>query len=150
MIVQSRLREVLHYNSKTGLWIWKISTARCRKIGEYAGSRMKDGYEIISIDGKRYMAHRLAFLYMKGAFPKQQVDHIDGDKSNNSWSNLRHASPRENKRNQPKLSSNKSGYKGVCSIRNKWRSQIRIDDGKLLHLGNFDTPEDASVAYEQA
>jgi len=113
-----------------------------------AGSLKRQGYIIIKIDGKCYRAHRLAFLVAHGHLPKE-LDHINGDPSDNRIANLREATRRENKRNSGKYSNNKSGFKGVCwhKSRGKWRADAQDANGKQIHLGLFTTPEAASAAY---
>lgn len=110
------------------------------------------GYRKISVTvgGKRVFvkAHRAAFLLMTGEWPKDEVDHIDLDKSNNRWKNLRHATMAENRTNvrvRPNCISKMKGAHYRKSI-NKWSSKISIN-GKPIHLGIFDSPEKAHMAY---
>ena len=152
MLTQERLKEVLEYSPFLGLF-WRIkATSKSVKVGNVAGSRRRNGYVEMSIDGRRYYAHRLAFLYMTGSFPKNQVDHIDGDPSNNRWKNLREATGSENMCNRHKIqSNNKSGVTGVNWIARtgKWRSMICIN-GKQTHLGYFIDKKDAINARRKA
>ena len=103
------------------------------------------------VAGKRYSAHRLAWLYMTGDWPPDEVDHKNRVRTDNRWDNLRLADTFTNKRNTSAYRNNKSGFKGVswhvCS--RKWRSRIRVD-GKEKNLGLYDTPEQANAAYERA
>lgn len=95
------------------------------------------------------MANRLAWLYMTGKWPKEIIDHRDLDKSNNIWDNLREATYTENNYNVPTISTNTSGYKGVSVARhnpNKWRASISHNN-KTVHIGTFDTKEEAYAAY---
>ena len=89
MLTQAQLHELLNYNPDTGVFTWKKRTSNRAPIGSVAGT-LSNGYWGITIAGMRTYAHRLAFLYMEGDYPLAQVvDHIDGDKLNNKWTNLR-------------------------------------------------------------
>lgn len=145
---QRRLKELLHYDPETGLFRWKVCRKRPKaNPGDVAGKRHpSQAYIRIGFDGWMWLAHRLAFLYMAGEWPGEQVDHIDGDPLNNKWSNLRAATPAENLSNARRRRANKSGYKGVSRIRNKWRAAI-TKNGKCHYLGVFETPEQAHAAY---
>ncbi len=112
---------------------------------ESAGS--KAGYISIRLFGKQYYAHRLAYLYMLGTFPTEEIDHIDGNHSNNSWENLRDATRSENTRNCKIRSDNSSGIKVVGKHKQTglWRARIKLE-GKEIHLGLFSTVEEAEQA----
>jgi hypothetical protein len=99
MLSQERLQELLKYDPDTGIFHW-IPKPRSFRRNYKAGGRMLNGYITIGIDRKHYLAHRLAFLYMEGTFPNGFVDHIDTDRANNRWNNLRKASPSENNCNR--------------------------------------------------
>jgi hypothetical protein len=138
MLTQERLKELLDYNPKTGIFTRKITTSSNAKKGQEAGSVDKDGYLIIRIDYKHYRAHRLAFLWMLGYLPENQIDHKDRIEYHNWWSNLREANPQCQMRNSGMLSSNTSGIKGISwnSDKNKWFVNIYINK-KQKHLGIF-------------
>ena len=144
-----RLREVLRYEPETGrfFWIEKPSeSARCT-VGDEAGCLEASGYIRIWIDGKRYVAQRLAWLYMTGEWPSHLVDHEDLDRANNSWTNLRAASNSENKANGRTYKKRKDLPKGVYTRRGKFGAQI-VHNYKHYSLGSaFDTPEEAHAAY---
>lgn len=144
---QDRLKEVLSYNPETGEFTWLVDRLRVRP-GERAGKVTREGYIEIGVDGKRYMAHRLAFLYMTGSIPSSYVDHINLTKSDNRWCNLRPASSSQNQMNTGGRPNNTSGFKGVSwhSRGGRWRANIRVG-GKKKHLGYFDTAEDGYAAY---
>ncbi len=136
---------MLHYDSDTGIFTWAISLG-AKKAGTVAGA-LSLGYINIGIDNKDYGAHRLAFLYMLGKFPKHQVDHKDHNRSNNTWSNLRAVTHGENARNTSKRSDNTSGVTGVSwdKTRGKWTARIKVD-GKYKYLGRFIEFNDAVSA----
>lgn len=150
ILTQAILKEHLHYNPDTGVFTWLVSRGKS-KFGKVAGSINTYGYTRIQIFNKTYLAHRLAFLYEYGIFPKECVDHRNGVRTDNRMCNLREATNLENAQNLPLRVKNKSGFTGVCfHIRDKkWVSQIKIN-GKMKHLGYFDDPELASQAYIEA
>ena len=146
------LRSAIDYNKETGDFTWKSKKTGWTRAGALAGSTRKDGYVLISVNGKRYLAHRLAWLYVNGQWPSKLIDHIDGNPSNNRIANLREADQRTNMQNQRRaLSNSKSGYLGVCWSANakKWHSQINID-GTNTHVGYYNTKEEAHAAYVDA
>jgi len=151
MLTQERLKKLLHYDPETGIFTWLVSTARRVKVGDVAGTIMNQGYRAISIDGKKYKAHRLAFLYMTGKFPTNGTDHIDGDPANNRWTNLRECTTAENAQNTASHKNSSSKYVGVGWHKGgqKWRAQIKIN-GKKKHLGLFETEAEAYAAYCKA
>lgn len=134
MLTQKRLKEVLNYDSATGIFTWKIDISGVKK-DDTAGCIGND-YIRISIDGRLYLAQRLSFLYMKGYFPEHDCDHINRRKCDNRWCNIREVSRQCNLRNTGNPSHNTSGVKGVSfsSARGKWESNIHID-GKKINLG---------------
>jgi hypothetical protein len=150
MLTHIRLLELLEYNADTGIFLWKISRGG-RLKGSFAGRINSRGYVTIRIDGTDYYAHRLAWMYVYGMFPEQEIDHIDRDTLNNSIYNLRDVSRLENTRNKGNNTNNTSGYKGVSFYTrlSKYRAQISVQ-GKNKDLGLFDTPEEASFAYQKA
>lgn len=139
------VRDVLNYNPHTGVFTWATSN-RVRKAGQVAGGICDRGYVTINIFGQPRYAHRLAYLYMTGEWPSSQVDHKDRNRTNNRWDNLRLASVVENVGNSKVRNDNTTGFKGVHRYSGKFRAKINID-GRQVHLGTFDTPEDASKAY---
>lgn len=105
-------------------------------------------YVTIMIDGKAYQAHRVAWLYMTGRWPKDQIDHIDGDGANNRWTNLREATPSQNAFNtRPKKS--RGLPKGVVNNKGKFEAQITVN-GIRLYLGRYQTIDEADAAYREA
>ncbi len=150
-LTAERLWQLLDYDDQTGLFCWRIDRSRTAKVGEMAGN-VVDGYIKIMVDGKTYTAGRLAVLYMTGAFPSAEVDHIDTDRANNRWRNLRdvpHVTNTENR--QRANASNKTGLLGVSQHHRsgRFRSRIMVD-GKIRQLGWYDTPEEAHAVYVAA
>src|SRR3954464_3736442 len=128
MLTQARLKELLHYDSETGLWTWLKHRYRIQP-GDRAGTiSKKDGYCHIIIEKKNYMAHRLAWLYMTGGWPSMNMDHIDTNRSDNRWLNLRLATRPQNQANRRKQSNNRCGHKGVWwhKKNRKWRTRIKV------------------------
>lgn len=124
------VRSILHYSPSTGQWTWIKGNNRRRIKGKKAGAIDAKGYCIIGIEGKNYRAHRLAWLYMTEVDPKEsEIDHIDGNPSNNSFFNLRLADQSQQKLNQKTYSCNSSGYKGLSWHRASkgWRGQITLN-----------------------
>jgi len=147
MITQKRLKELLHYNPKTGYFKRLVANGGTN-IGDIAGPLDAYGYVRLSVENKEYKAHRLAFLYMEGYFPKE-VDHEDGIKNNNKWNNLTDITHQDNIRKAKISINNKSGVKGVRKRGSKWHAGIKINN-KLIYLGIFENKIDAIKARKQA
>ena len=152
---QELLREWFDYNPTTGFFVWKKEPREIGpRLGKVAGTNNRK-YTMISVPGFRQLgAHRLAWIYMNGlTIGGAEIDHIDGNPSNNAIANLRLATSREQKRNKRVQSNNKSGLKGAffhaCRKGKKWRSQIKVGE-RLIFLGYFDTAEQAHEAYGNA
>lgn len=155
------LRRRVVYDPKTGVFIWlPIPVERPHDVmwnkrfaNKVAGGprRSRMTYVYLAIRGHHYSAHRLAWLYMTGEWPRQMLDHVDGDGLNNRWSNLRLASNGQNRANARVRHDSGLGLKGV-SVRTgmyrggKYRARIHAE-GRRRHLGDFDTPEAAHAAY---
>lgn len=147
MITQERLKEVLFYYPSTGVFIWRVNT-RKTKYGQIAGWTDEEGYIHIRVDKRLYPAHRLAFVYMTGGFPKRGfVDHRNSVPSDNRWVNLRDASKRLNQENRRTASSNsKTGLLGASPTKQGFVAHI-THKGKCHHLGTFRTAIAAHNAY---
>ena len=103
----------------------------------------------MKLKGKFYKAHILAVYIMTGGWPAAIVDHKNGDSVDNTWDNLRLATPHENQRNTKRRKDSASGYKGVTKVRGKYRARVTIE-GKRVIVGEFPTPEQAHAAYQIA
>lgn len=151
-LTQSRLKELIEYNQITGLFTWKINKGRSAKAGELACKTTNAaGYYRIGIDGARHAAHRLAWFYMHGSFPKFDIDHINRIRTDNRIMNLRPVTRSENLQNTLIGPKNSSGYKGVYWHKkaSKWIAQIK-SNGVYRYLGLFEKLEDAAMAYSNA
>lgn len=148
MITAERLRELLHYDPETGVFTRLSCRCHSELLGQPAGCLDSKGYIRIRVDGRKYRAHRLAWLYMTGFWPEDDVDHKDVDPSNNRWANLRKATKAQNTRNSRRPANNTSGYKGASwnIAAQKWVGTIG-HNGEKIYLGCFDTPEAAHAAY---
>lgn len=149
-LTAARLRELLHYDPLTGAFTWRVNRGRLAKAGDVAGSPHSDGYVGIKVDGRLYLAHRLACLYVTGVWPADKLDHMVSGPGCNAWKNLRPATHAQNMQNQRKARrDNKSGFLGVSPKRGRWVASIQVDH-KSRHLGYFDSPELAHAAYLEA
>ncbi len=145
MLTQKRLKELLHYNPKTGIFVWKVRRQGVR-LTTVAGCKEKQhGYVYIKISYKRYAAHRLAWLYVKGKWPKGIIDHKDTIKYHNWIKNLRDVTPTINGQNRIKANStNQTGFLGVS-----FHKQSGVYRAKIT-IGSYLTPELAHAAYVAA
>lgn len=138
------LRQTFRYNPKTG----RMYRLRGQKVGIVR--QPHDRYLSVSINGIAYRAHRLAWMLMTGEYPNGEIDHINGDVTDNRWANLRLVSHAENCQNITRPSKrNITGLLGVSPWRYGWKARISVS-GKQYHLGLFKSPEDAHNAYMQA
>lgn len=145
-----RIREVLSYDPASGVFRWKRSFRGSARAGDVAGSRRKDGYIRIKIDGAVLYAHRLAWLLAHGSWPEKFVDHINGNPSDNRIENLRDVNAQTNCQNRRVAGPRKNGGTLLgahwCTTWKRWKSSI-IKDGKCQHIGWFPTEEAAHTAY---
>lgn len=145
-----KIKSVLSYDKESGLFTWTTNVSSRALTGQTAGT-LVNGYVCISIFGKRYQAHRLAFALVNGEFPTLLVDHINGVINDNRWSNLRLATNSQNTCNSRLSSRNSTGVKGVSFDRSRNLYRARIDiNGSAIRLGRFDSLEDASQAVFDA
>lgn len=154
MVTAERARELLSYDPSTGEFRWKVSQGT-KKAGSVAGHEITypsgKKYWSVKVEGKEYLAHRLAWLMTRGEFPPEQTDHIDGNGLNNRIDNLRAVSQTENLRNQRKYSNNTSGVSGVSwhKLTQKWMAHIRVNRQRI-HLGLFADKSEAIAARKAA
>ena len=146
-LTQSILKEELIYDPESGVFI-RCRTRRKVKAGDIAGTINLLGYVQIRVGGKLYFGHRLAWLYMTGSWPPNEIDHIDGNPGNNRWGNLRAATHSQNMANARRRKDNKTGVKGVRPFRGKYQSSLGYRN--RIHLGTFHTIEEAAAAYRNA
>lgn len=147
MLTQARLKDLLSYDPLTGEFT-NLKSGKGRKpVGAVVGSTNNRGYTISMVDGKNYQHHRLAWLYVHGAFPPADLDHRDGVRTNNRLANLREATRSENCQNTAfKSIDNKFGCTGVWKAGNRWRARIAVS-GVRHHIGYFTSKDLARAAY---
>jgi HNH endonuclease/AP2 domain len=147
LITAKRLRQLVSYDPLTGVFT-NIAPRKKVVVGTVAGTIDQDsGYVCLTLDRRRYYGHRLAFLYVHGTWPSLHVDHEDGLRSNNVFTNLRDRSRRFNQQNMRRaMSTNASGLLGAMKKRDRWTSQIRAQ-GRVIRLGTFGTAQAAHQAY---
>lgn len=149
MLTQARLKELLHYNPRTGEFVWRVTVASKAQAGMRAGSTNSDGHRQIKVDKSFYYAHRLAWLYMTGVFPKTEIDHENRKRDDNRWRNLREATPGEQRRNA-RGRGGITGVKGVyLTTKGRYRACI-THDGIFRHLGVFEDIEAATRERQAA
>lgn len=144
------IRRHLSYDPSTGIFTRRIGN-RQWKVDQVSGCLEPDGYIRITIGQMANRAHRLAWLYTYGEFPKGDIDHINGNRSDNRISNLREVTRAANCQNR-RVSKKGTGFLGVSKTLSGKKFKARISktiDGKLVnfYLGYFDTPQEAYAAY---
>lgn len=149
MIAHDRLLKLISYNPLTGTFTCLVRRGR-QSAGSVTGNIGNHGYIQLAIDKQMYLGHRLAFFYMTGRWPIE-VDHKNGTKTDNRWTNLREATRSENSTNVARKAHNRSGFKGVSwhSSRGKWFAFIQ-KNGAQQFLGYFNDPVLAHEAYKNA
>lgn len=148
IITQSRLMSLCLYDPATGIFTWRIARPKC-KPGAVVGVREPRGYVVAKLDYRLYYLHRLAWLYMTGEWPVDDVDHIDRDKSNNRWGNLRAATAKQNAENSGLRKSNRSGVTGVSKWNGYWVARIK-SNYKSKTIGYFKDFDSAVKARKEA
>lgn len=148
MITFERASQLLAYDDDTGVLSWKVARSNVR-----AGTPVKNitthGYLSVRIDRRRVQAHQVAWLLYYGEWPTRQIDHQDGDKTNNRISNLRLATYSQNAANSKLRADNTTGLKGVGRREAKFAAFIQVR-GKQRYLGSFHSKERAAAAYAAA
>ena len=162
-LTRKYLKECLHYDPESGVFTWLVRPAshfksvrscnsfNARHSGVIISSVNTSGYMTVRINNNLYRLHRLAWLYMKGVFPKVAIDHIKHFRADNRFKSLRSVSNSENGKNKSKHKNNKSGFTGVywSKQKQKWFSSIRVEY-KQIHLGFFDDKQEAISARKAA
>lgn len=148
-LTAARLRSLLKYSKATGLFTWLVEKAHRNSIGDVAGC-FSCGYRIIGIDNRRYLASRLAWLYVTGKWPKDLIDHKNGHRNDDRFSNLREATRTTNAHNlKAAHRDNVLGFLGVTNNGKRFAAQITVK-GKNIYLGQHDSPELAHATYLSA
>ena len=151
MISIERLREMLEYDGER--LRWKVNRPGTAAKGSFAGNVVEFPHGLkymrLKIYGKLYPAHRVIWALVYGAWPVNQIDHVDGNGLNNRIENLRDVAPGENAKNRKRYDRNSSGVSGVSWRSNKWIARIRVN-GSLIHLGSFAEFSDAVAARKTA
>lgn len=149
---KAELEKLLSYDPATGELRWRVKLGPKSAVGKLAGAK-SNGYYKVGIHQTLYFAHRLIWKMMTGADPAGGVDHRDGNRANNIWSNLREATQQENCRNTKIRSDNRTGRKGVQrrpdTQKNPWRARLTVN-GKMVWHASFPTLEEASAARNEA
>lgn len=146
-----KLRELFAYDPKSGVLTWRVSRGRVRP-GVIAGEQTKLGYRVLRVDGVRFSCHRAIYKMAHGVDPgSYDVDHINGNPSDNRIENLRLVSHGQNMRNGKLRKNNTTGRRGVVwrAELGKYQAQITFR-GRNNYLGLFDSADEASDAYERA
>lgn len=149
ILTQTSIKEVLDYNPLTGEFRWRKTVSRTR-AGSVAGKPTKNGYRVIGIGRRHFLSHRLAWLYVHGKWPREQIDHINGNRSDNRIENLREASHSENCQHlRAARRDNKScGLLGAtwCKRDKRWLAGITVNN-KRKYIGSFGSAQEAHHAY---
>lgn len=150
---RERLCELLEVDTEKGIFIWRNTMGGKAQKGQQAGAKQKVGYISIRLDQKDYYAHRLMWLYVYGAMPLLQIDHINRNKEDNRPVNLRLATQKQNSENIYRAKQNTSGFRGVRFesrlISKPWSACI-TNNYKQKHLGYYATMEEAIIARKAA
>lgn len=152
ILTHERLKEYVYLDLNMGKFIRIKSNSNRSKVNIKPGYIHKTlKYEIITIDNKKYYGHVLVWLYVTGKLPDKGIDHINGDKSDNRFENLRLSNQSQNSANSRTPKNNTSGFKGVCWHKKakKWAARIKVNRQEI-YLGLFKTKEEAAEAYNKA
>ncbi len=150
LITQNELKQLLSYDKKTGLFTWiSNNPMRANVLGTTAGSVGSKGYINIEINNRTYKAHRLAWLYVTGSHPLDQIDHKNQKTNDNSFDNLREADNGINQKNSTQYANNNSGATGVYPTKSgKFKALIRVNK-KLITIGTYSTKDQAVKARQE-
>lgn len=150
-VTLAQVQGLLHYDPDTGTFTYKVAPPRKPWLaGSVVGTTHGAGYKVVKIEQRMYLLHRLAWFYVHGVWPSQNIDHRNGIRCDNRIDNLRDVDQSTNLQNQRgPMSNNKVGFLGVRRRRGRFGAQIVVD-GKPVDLGTFDTPERAHDVYVAA
>jgi HNH endonuclease len=153
MIDAAYVRACFNYDEETGALHWnyrddKSAQWNSRLAGKKAGC-VNQGYLRVQLDGKSYFAHRLIWLMVSGEWPDPDTDHVNGNKLDNRFSNLRVATHAQNMQNMRKHQDGQAQFKGVSPSGDRFEAYIYVK-GKKKHLGRFESDIVAAVAYDDA
>lgn len=151
-VTQARVRELFDYDAERGVLVWRISQGNRAKVGVVAGSKRKDGRCRVCVDGTQYLAYRVIWLHEHGAWPTGDIDHINGDCTDNRVENLRDVPAQLNAENRHRARADQKSGKlagAYHSDGGRWKAKI-VTNGKAIHLGCFDTEQAAHAAYVEA
>ena len=145
------VRRLFDYDPHSGLFIRKESARPRRWGGANAGHLRRDGYVTIVCEGRKFLAHRLAWLWFYGVWPRKHLDHVNRVKNDNRIDNLREVTPAQNRQNSTVSGKSLSGHRGVCWHKktSRWRARAIID-GRRVDLGEFENVSDAVAARVDA
>jgi len=144
MITHDQLKELVHYDPETGVFYAK-RTYKKWIAGRPVGTTRNTGYKQLCLFGKVYLAHRVAWFYVHGAWPTHGLDHINRDRGDNRIANLREATQAQNHQNR----SGVRGFSRSAAKSERWVAQICVNK-KTVNLGSFATQEEARAAYAAA
>lgn len=152
MITQDYVKKFYIYEPDTGNFIWAVHRHGSKGVGSVAGKTDSHGYIQIRLNGKSHLAHRIAFIYMTGLAPHdKEIDHVDGVRNNNSWSNLRACNRRQNQQNKIFISDSATGIRGVFKRKNKNAYDVVVSvGGKNRYFGRFPDLEFAELVAIEA
>ena len=147
MLTAERLRDLMSYDPETGIFRWKVR-GKGRRFNDPVGFSNFSGYLRVSIDERRFLMQRLAWLYVTGEWPSAEIDHINSDRADNRWANLRPATAAQNRANMRMRASNRARVKGVRYRPDmaKWEARI-CKNYRQIYVGAFKTAEEAHAAY---
>lgn len=148
MITKAEIEKHLKFNPRNGCFYWTSRRGPMQE-GSLAGKYDSNGHRQITLNGRAYLAHRLAWTVTYGEWPNHHIDHKNGDKADNRPKNLRACTSSQNNANARISKSNTTGFKGVTIHGQRYRAQI-AKDGKKMLLGVFSTKEEAHAAYVAA
>ena len=147
-IMDESVKQILSYNPVSGKFNWLVSVGKRSVVGQEAGSINDEGYVYIQVSGKRYSGHRLAWFFVTGEVPTGQIDHINGVRDDNRFSNLRDVSQRENCGNRVRPNTmNTTGFLGVTLFRGEYLAQVTVNGCR--HRKSFSSAELAHQWYKE-